>query len=64
MWFLLRLASSVKRAVMSDDDPDYGYRLAALLGIAGILIHSLVDFNMQIPANALLFFLLCGLLTA
>jgi O-antigen ligase len=35
--------------------------LAALLGCAGILFHSLVDFNLQIPANAAMFYMLCGL---
>jgi hypothetical protein len=33
--------------------------LAALLGISGILVHSLVDFNLEVPANALWFFVLC-----
>ena len=33
--------------------------LAALIGISGILVHSLVDFNLQIPANATLFYVLC-----
>lgn len=31
----------------------------AILGISGILVHSLVDFNMQIPANAGVFYSLC-----
>ena len=35
--------------------------LAALLGIFGILAHSFVDFNLQIPANAALFYALCGI---
>ncbi len=35
--------------------------LAALLGCTGILFHSFVDFNMQIPANAALFYVLCAL---
>ena len=30
--------------------------LAALLGITGILVHSFVDFNLQIPANAAMFY--------
>lgn len=30
--------------------------VAALVGICGILVHSFFDFNMQIPANAALFF--------
>lgn len=34
--------------------------LAALLGISGILVHSLFDFNLQIPANAALFYAMCG----
>jgi O-antigen ligase len=33
--------------------------LASLLGVTGILIHSAVDFNLQIPANAALFYVLC-----
>ena len=38
--------------------------LAALLGCTGILFHSFVDFNMQIPANAALFYVLCALVTS
>jgi hypothetical protein len=33
--------------------------LACLLGLSGILVHSAVDFNLQIPANAALFYVLC-----
>ena len=40
---------------------DGAVSLAALLGCTGILLHSFVDFNLQIPANAALFYLLCGL---
>jgi len=38
--------------------------LGASLGLLSILIHSLVDFNMQIPANAILAITLMALLTA
>jgi O-antigen ligase len=34
---------------------------AALLGCVGILIHSALDFNLQIPANAALFYVLCAI---
>lgn len=34
---------------------------ASLGGIVGIVIHSLFDFNLQIPANAMLFYVLCGI---
>jgi len=34
------------------------------VGCTGFLVHSLVDFNLHIPANALLFFLLANLATS
>jgi O-antigen ligase len=40
---------------------DGAVSLAALLGCTGILFHSFVDFNLQIPANAAIFYMLCGL---
>jgi len=40
---------------------DGALSLAALLGCTGILVHSFVDFNLQIPANAALFYALCAL---
>jgi O-antigen ligase len=41
-----------------------GIPAAALVGCAGILVHSLVDFNLQIPANAGFFYLLAVIGTA
>jgi len=35
-----------------------GFSFAAIMGITAILIHSTVDFNLQIPANAMLFMVL------
>jgi O-antigen ligase len=35
--------------------------VAALLGCVGILVHSFVDFNLQVPANAALFYVLCAI---
>jgi len=35
--------------------------VAAMVGLVALLIHSFVDFNLQIPANAAVFFFLCGL---
>ncbi len=42
----------------------YASSTAALVGCTGIFVHSLVDFNLQIPANAALFFVLCGIASA
>jgi O-antigen ligase len=38
--------------------------LAALLAVTGILVHSFVDFNLQIPANAALFYVLAAIAAA
>jgi O-antigen ligase len=38
--------------------------LAALVGCTGLLVHGLCDFNLRIPANAALFFVLAALATA
>jgi O-antigen ligase len=39
-------------------------RLGCLCGVVGLLVHSFVDFNLQIPSNAYYFVLLIGLATA
>jgi hypothetical protein len=38
--------------------------LSGLIACSGILVHSLVDFNLHIPANALLFFVSAHLAVA
>jgi len=38
--------------------------LAALLGVTGILVHSLVDFNLQIAANAAMFYVIAAIAAA
>jgi O-antigen ligase len=35
--------------------------VAALLGCVGILVHSFLDFNLQVPANAAVFYVLCAI---
>lgn len=60
LWFL---AITYRRAVGKlsgwSKNPNGAVSLAAMLGITGILVHSFVDFNLQIPANAALFYVLC-----
>ena len=43
---------------------DLAFHIGALAGCCGMLIHSLVDFNLHIPSNALLFLLEAGLATS
>jgi hypothetical protein len=37
--------------------------VAALAGITGMVIHSLFDFNLHIPANAAMFSVICAMAT-
>ena len=41
-----------------------GITLGAMSGITAILVHSIVDFNLHIPSNALLFTVLAALVVA
>jgi O-antigen ligase len=38
--------------------------LTCMLGVSGILVHSFFDFNLQIPANAALFYVMCTVAAA
>jgi len=58
LWFLAVLyRSAIKK--LKYRDANATLTLAALLGVTGILVHSFVDFNLQIPANAAIFYALC-----
>ena len=62
LWFLIRLyRHGLPTSRRWEFQWDRAVSLAALLGCTGILLHSFVDFNLQIPANAALFYVLCGL---
>jgi O-antigen ligase len=60
LWFLCAAYRNGLRKLENwTEDTNGAVALAALLGVTGILVHSLVDFNLQIPANAALFYVLC-----
>jgi len=62
LWFLITLyRRGLSNSRHWELKWDGAVSLAALLGCTGILFHSFVDFNMQIPANAALFYVLCAL---
>ncbi len=66
LWFIVALyrRSLVRLGrVPSRRSSDFGStaRLAALTGCTGLLVHSLVDFNLHIPANAAMFYVLCAI---
>lgn len=62
IWFLIAaIRPALRKAQKWTSNLNGAVSLAALLGITGILVHSFVDFNLQIPANAVLFYSLCTL---
>jgi O-antigen ligase len=64
-WFLgALLFYSLKQLLVSDTPFAASLHLSGLVACCGLLVHSLVDFNLHMPANALLFFLMAHLATA
>ena len=65
LWFL---AVVVRRALGKirkwTSDVSAAVTLACLLGLTGILVHSFFDFNLQIPANAAIFYVYCSIAAA
>jgi O-antigen ligase len=60
LWFLFVLYRSAFKKIGNWPSTVSGATtLACILGFTGILVHSMVDFNLQIPANAALFYVLC-----
>ena len=62
LWFLWTMFSNAtKKLVDWPENLNGTLALAAMLGCTGILVHSFVDFNLHIPANAAIFYTLCTL---
>jgi O-antigen ligase len=61
-WFLVLVFRRASRKLQNWTENATGaLTVAALLGCVGILVHSFLDFNLQIPANAALFYVLCAI---
>jgi O-antigen ligase len=64
-WFLVAMVSqSLKRLKELNHSFAGALQLSGLVASSGFLVHSLVDFNLHIPSNALLFFLMAHLATS
>ena len=62
LWFLLLLyRHGLPTSRRWEFRWDSALSLAALLSCTGMLFHSFVDFNLQIPANAAIFYVSCAL---
>ncbi|HEY4817436.1 MAG TPA: O-antigen ligase family protein [Candidatus Acidoferrum sp.] len=55
---------SLKQLLVTDKSFAAALHLSGLVACCGFLVHSLVDFNLHMPGNALLFFLMAHLATA
>ncbi|MGC2108287.1 MAG: O-antigen ligase family protein [Candidatus Korobacteraceae bacterium] len=65
IWFLVAVFRQGWRNLsQSRASGDKGITIAAIVSISGILIHSVSDFNLHIPANAALFFAMCAIAAA
>jgi len=64
-WFIgVLLAESLRRLRQLNNSFAAALQLSGFVACSGFLVHSFVDFNLHIPANALLFFLMAHLATA
>src|SRR5229473_1147228 len=64
-WFLgVLLNESFKRFRQLNNSFAGALQLSGLVACAGFLVHGLVDFNLHIPSNAFLFFLMAHLATS
>ncbi len=62
IWFLVLVFQRSAAKLKNWTDTAAGaLTVSCLLGIVGIMVHSFLDFNLQIPANAALFYVLCAL---
>ncbi len=61
LWFLvLTYRAAIRKLENAGGHASRELALAAIVGVTGILIHSFFDFNLQIPANAAWFYVLCA----
>jgi O-antigen ligase len=65
LWFLATIfRRAFKKIGKWEVEMSGAVTLACVIGLSGILVHSAVDFNLQIPANAALFYVLCTIAAA
>ncbi len=64
IWMLYRLFLHGFQKIQNGDRQIRGITLGAMGGIVAILVHSISDFNLHIPANALLFTVLAAIVVA
>ena len=64
VWFSVMVIRAVRANLKTEHAPVRAIRLGAILGIAGVVVHSLVDFGLHMIGNAVVFIVLLMLATA
>jgi len=62
-WFLVALLRTIQRALEVFTGAQRALAIGAIIGIVGVAVHSLVDFGLHMPANALVFVMLLAILS-
>ena len=62
LWFIAVLARAIGQVTKAGDPFVRALGLGSAAGIFALLVHSLFDFNLQLPSNALLFLVLSAIL--
>ena len=63
LWFIFVIARAVMQVTRSADPFLRALGLGSAAGVFALLVHSLFDFNLQIPSNALLFLFLAAIVS-
>ncbi len=63
LWFLFLVVRDIARALRHRDSMMAGMALGCAGGLFALLVHSLFDFNLQLPSNALLFLVLTSVVS-
>jgi O-antigen ligase len=64
VWFAITAIRLAKRNLWSSTGFAYALRLGAVIGIAGVVVHSLFDFGLHLLGNAVVFLTLIMMATA
>lgn len=63
VWFIVIVARAISKVGNVNDPKLRALGVGSAAGIFALLVHSLFDFNLQIPSNALLFLVLAAVLS-
>ena len=63
VWFAIVLAKQTRRSIRASEGFQRAVSLGAIVGVAGVAVHSVVDFGLHITVNALVLMALLAILS-